>query len=149
MKGAGLGYFGNHAVAVERALSEFLPEVYGVRDGLMFREWFPEETRVVNSLAPDDNKTVISDIVAYTLARNRRLGVTEDVSLRLEGRHPIWQCASDLLAPAFGRIAIVARPALHRVARHLLRVERPSILDGARTRRIGSGRQAQSWCHGR
>jgi len=43
VKGVGLGYFGRHSLEVARRLGSFAPEIYGVRDGLLFRPWSPDE----------------------------------------------------------------------------------------------------------
>ncbi|HEV8637803.1 MAG TPA: hypothetical protein VG370_26595, partial [Chloroflexota bacterium] len=44
--GVGLGYFGEHALAVTRELRRFVPEIYGVRAGLLYRAWLPDSRRV-------------------------------------------------------------------------------------------------------
>jgi len=133
-KGAGLGYFGAHAVAVAGRLRGFVPEVYGVRAGLVYRAWLPEDRRLSAAAVEPGRKRAIAHAVAtYVAARHRALALDEDVSLRLIGRHPAWQRAGDLLGRAFGRAAPLARPVLHRTAKRLLRVERPSVVDGSMT----------------
>lgn len=127
--GTGLGYFGEHAVAVERRLRTFVPQVYGRNADLLYRAWLPDDRRITSaSVAATD--TVAAQMVAYTIARNELLAVDEDVSLRLVNRHPVWQRSSDILSQAFGRVAPLARPALHRTAQRLLWVEQPSVIDG-------------------
>src|SRR5205085_10359505 len=86
-EGAGLGYLGRHALTVARALPEFLPAVYGLRDGLLYREWLPDGGR----LEPGDGAAV--RIAEYVAARNRALAVDADTSLRLGGRDPAWELA--------------------------------------------------------
>jgi len=123
VEGAGLGYLGRHALAVARPLAEFLPEVYGLRDGLLYREWFPEETRLKE---PDPAR-----IASYVVARNRALAVQEDTTLRLVGRDPAWELAADMLGRAFGRARLVVRPFAQRAARRLLETAQPSVVDGS------------------
>lgn len=129
VQGAGLGYFGEHSLAVQQRLANFLPQVYGLRSNLLYRAWLPEERRL-GATAMDSTDAVVRRIATYTIARNRALAVDDDVSLRLVNRQPIWQDASDLMSQPFGRVAPLARPAIHRTAKRLLRVERPSVIDG-------------------
>lgn len=130
-KGAGLGYFGAHALAVAGRLRGFVPDVYGVEAGLVYRAWLPDGGRLsAAAVEPGRERAVAHAVAAYVEARHRALALDEDVSLRLVGRHPAWQRAGDLLGRAFGRAAPLARPVLHRTAKRLLRVERPSVVDG-------------------
>jgi hydroxymethylpyrimidine pyrophosphatase-like HAD family hydrolase len=127
-KGVGLGYFGNHSLAVARGLTRFMPEVYAISDGLLFRAWMPEATRVAEPSLPPDLPRVIGE---YVGARNRALAATEDKSLRTAGLNPIWQRIADLLGAGFGRQRIVFRHALHAAAKRLLKVSAPSVIDGS------------------
>lgn len=68
-------------------------------------------------------------MASYVVKRNQVLAVDYDVSLRLEGRHPIWQMTSDQLSPSFGRFAPLVRGVLHRVAKRLVQVKHPSVVD--------------------
>jgi hydroxymethylpyrimidine pyrophosphatase-like HAD family hydrolase len=64
-------------------------------------------------------------------ARHRALGVEEDISLRLAGEQPAWEVASMALSRVFGRGRLAARPLVTDwVAKRLLRVDRPSVVDG-------------------
>jgi hydroxymethylpyrimidine pyrophosphatase-like HAD family hydrolase len=130
VEGVGLGYFGAHALAAAPDLAAFSPRVFGLRDGLLYREWLPNDRRPVRIVAERD-PAVAHSIAAYVAARRRALPVEEDVSLRLVGEQPAWEVASMTLSRAFGRASLAARPLLtDRVARRLLHVEQPSVVDG-------------------
>ncbi len=131
VEGVGLGYFGEHSLAVARQLRQFLPETYGVRGGLLYRAWLPDDRRPLLT-EPGERKAFVSAATAYTAARNRALAVGEDVSLRLFGQVPAWEVASNLLSRAFGRGWLLARvPLVDPLVKRILRVKRPSIIDGS------------------
>jgi hydroxymethylpyrimidine pyrophosphatase-like HAD family hydrolase len=131
--GAGLGYFGEHSLAVARALPGFLPEVYGFRASLLYRAWLPEE-RGLSAIRPGTEAELAAAMVAYIVARHRTLAVAEDVSLRLIARLPVWEAASNLLSRAFGRGWLLVRlPVMDPTTKRLLRVQRPSVIDGSMT----------------
>ncbi len=130
VEGVGLGYFGNHAIAVAEPLREFLPRVLGVRDGLLFRSWMPESARA-ELLSSDDRVAVASRVAKYIFTRNRLLGLEEDVTLRQGGQYPAWEAASTVLSRSFGRAWPVGRTLItDRIAKRLLRVRSPSVIDG-------------------
>jgi hydroxymethylpyrimidine pyrophosphatase-like HAD family hydrolase len=126
----GQGYLGAHSLAVTRRLATFSPHVFGLRDGLLYREWLPEERRAGSP--PGERELAIADsIAAYVAKRRRALAVEEDISLHLAGDQPAWEVASTILSRVYGRARLAARPLLtDRVAKRLLRVERPSVVDG-------------------
>jgi hypothetical protein len=131
VEGVGLGYLGAQALAVARELTTFSPRVFGLRDGLLYREWLSDEPRGGRATAEKD-PAIAASIAAYVAARRRALPVPEDISLRLAGEQPAWEVASMSLSRVFGRAGLAARPLLtDRVAKRLLRVERPSVVDGA------------------
>jgi hydroxymethylpyrimidine pyrophosphatase-like HAD family hydrolase len=130
VKGVGFGYFGDQSVAVGRQLKEFVPEVFGVRNGLVFREWLPERSRL-GEVEPTRAHELAAGIVDYATQRARTLAVAEDMSLRLVDRGAVWQRSSDVLGRAFGRGGQLMRPVLHRLVKRLLRVDEPSVIDGS------------------
>jgi hydroxymethylpyrimidine pyrophosphatase-like HAD family hydrolase len=130
VEGVGIGYFGDHALAGARRLTAFLPDVTGVRDGLLYREWLPEGGRVDPS-TPGGVDQVAAGMVDYVTSRASALGVDEDTSLRLVDRGAVWQRAGDIITRAFGPASQFMRPVAHPLLRRLLRVDRPSVIDGA------------------
>jgi hydroxymethylpyrimidine pyrophosphatase-like HAD family hydrolase len=130
-EGVGLGYFGRHALAVDEALPDSFPRLYGLRHGLLFRGWLPEETRVSPTTLAEGTDAVAGQIARYVQLRNRALPLDEDVSLRIAGRDAAWERAGDMLGQAFGRAWPAVRALTRAAARRLFQIDRPSVLDGA------------------
>ena len=123
VRGAGIGYFGDHAAAIADRLRGRVPHVHGLSDGLLFREWVPEERRPA-SLDPDA-------VAEYAAGRSDRLTVAADSTTGLTGQDPVWEMAGAVAARAFGRISPAARLAGTDAAmRAALRVRTPSVIDG-------------------
>ena len=131
--GVGLGYFGDHTLAVAQAMSSFVPEVYGVNAGLSYRLWVPEERRLL--LDTSDRQHAAAEAVGdYVRMRHRALQVDSDVSLGLTDRLPVWEAASNLLSQTFGRAWAPARIAgVDSIVRRLLQTREHSIVDGSMT----------------
>jgi O-antigen/teichoic acid export membrane protein/hydroxymethylpyrimidine pyrophosphatase-like HAD family hydrolase len=130
VKGAGLGYFGRHALAVERALPGRVPRVHGVVDSLLIREWISDERRAESSSL--DEETLAREFVAYAVLRRRALPVDQDVAQRLTGQGAVWEVASRLTSGAFGRAwPLVQAAAVGPALRSLLGAASPSVVDGA------------------
>src|SRR5206468_6540127 len=95
-----------------------------------YRAWVPEEWRWSPRSQADAGK-VAAVLSSYVVARSRALAVREDLGPRLVGRSAPWEVTGDMLAEAFGRARLFARPFTDRVARRLLASARPSVVDGA------------------
>ncbi len=132
VKGTGLGYFGQQAMAIARPLRQFFPEIYGVHEGLLYRAWLPEEWRVSSARSAGGDRIALR-MVSYVVARSRALATPEDVSQRSIGRGALWQRGSELLSGAFGRAALLVRPAIHRTCRAITRAPHPCVTDGTMT----------------
>jgi phosphoserine phosphatase len=130
VEGVGIGYFGDHALAVARRLTTFLPDVMAVRDGLLYREWLPEGGRV-DASTPESVDELAASMVEYVTARAGALAVDEDTSRRLVDRGAVWQRAGEIITRAFGPANQFMRPIAHPLLRLLLRVDSPSVIDGA------------------
>ena len=128
VRGVGIGLFGEQALEVARRLAGSVPATYGLMDGLLYQEMPPHERGLKG--AHELGAPVARAIARHSQTRRRRLAVAEDMSLRLDGRNPVWQRASDILAAGFGRTAPAARFPLHGLARRLLSSQRPSVVDG-------------------
>ena len=126
VSGAGLGYFGRHVLAVAQAIPQYVPRIYGFRDGLLFRSWLPEEHRLTTLTSG-----LADQVAAYVSARAAALPTAIDRSRGLSGRKPVWEVASMLIAGTFGRLGIPLRPVLLDIAvRRLTAVRSPSVVDG-------------------
>jgi len=127
VRGAGLGHFGDQALAAADRLRGLVPETYGVRDGMLYRAWLPEALRADAAVAPE---RLAAAGAAYVAARRSGLTVPEDVSARMEGHHALWERCSLWAGGAYGRLALLLRPALHRASRRLLATPAASLIDG-------------------
>jgi hydroxymethylpyrimidine pyrophosphatase-like HAD family hydrolase len=125
--GTGTGYLGRHALAVAAAVPGHVPHIYGMRNGLVFREWLDEAARVAVGDPAD-----APAYAAYVTARAAALPAAADRSLLMSGRQPVWEIASRLLSAGYGRAGLALRlPILDPAVRRLCRVTRPSVVDGA------------------
>ncbi|WP_116199065.1 HAD family hydrolase [Amycolatopsis circi] len=125
--GAGLGFFGRHALAVAAALPGRLPRTYGVQDGIVFRDWLPEHQRVTIA-EPADARA----LAGYVRDRAAAMPAGSDRSRELAGRQPVWEAASRVLQRNYGRAGVALRPVLlDRAVRRLCTVPVPSVVDGA------------------
>jgi len=126
-QGVGLGYFGRAAFETARRLEDLAPKAYGVQDGLLFRDWAPESQYA--GLSYDD--PAVPELHArYAFTRAERLPLLNDLGPRVVGRDAMWQRCSDLLTPAFGALAPLARVVLGGVFKQLMRPSRLSLIDG-------------------
>ncbi len=123
----GVGYFGARELAVARELGPFGPRVFGLHDGVLYREWIPGGHRL--SAGAD---RLPDAAAAYVAARRRALPLARDKTVALHGQRPAWEVAGIILGRSFGRAAPLARVALvDRAARSLLRTSSPSVIDGS------------------
>lgn len=130
VKGTGLGWMGDHSLAIAEPLQEFFPEVYGRRDGLMFRAYLPPEWSVA------DLKTGVPGglshrVAEYVFARRVALATDHDLTDRLGGEGPLWKQTSQVLLPLFGKMRLPALPVTDRVATRILHPRWPSVIDGS------------------
>jgi hydroxymethylpyrimidine pyrophosphatase-like HAD family hydrolase len=127
--GVGLAYLGGQALEVASKLSAFSPRVLGLRQGLLYREWLASETRVGRS------ESISGEFAAaaarYVAARRDVLPLAGDPSMGLRGARPAWEVAGLILSGQFGRGSPIARVVfVDAIARRLLTVARPSVVDG-------------------
>jgi hypothetical protein len=127
VNGVGLGYFARYSLAVSTPLPEFHPPVYGIDGGCLFRGWLPDHQGAAQS--PFDELGLAKRVAEYVSARRDRLPLEFDPTERLGEQLPVWRHAADWLALPFGRTRLVARPAIHRLSRRLLRTSHPTVID--------------------
>jgi 3-deoxy-D-manno-octulosonate 8-phosphate phosphatase KdsC-like HAD superfamily phosphatase len=126
----GAGYYGEHALAIARALCGHVPEIYGLDQGCLYREWLAEERRAGAS-TPGEHQALVAAVTNYVVDRSRALRAAHDASRRLAGQRPVWEVVSHILSRPFGRAAPAARLLfVDALSRHLLKVARPSVVDG-------------------
>jgi hydroxymethylpyrimidine pyrophosphatase-like HAD family hydrolase len=125
VEGAGLGYFGTQGYAVASALPGHVPHVYGIADGLLYRDWLPPGP------CPGAGEALAATVAGYVTARREALPAPSATEDHLGGRGPAWEVAGMLLSGQFGRLALPVRPLLlEPLMRRLLRHDHPTVLDG-------------------
>jgi hydroxymethylpyrimidine pyrophosphatase-like HAD family hydrolase len=125
VQGTGLGHFADYPRAVATELAEFLPELYGVEDGLLYRAWLPEAGR--SGSAPEPER-----IAAYVLARRRRLPVDPALAARAVDDKVSWDLVADMLGWALAHsLRMLVFPLTWAAARRLTSLDRPALVDGA------------------
>ncbi len=124
-RGVGLGYFGEHALALARRLGGLVPEPLGIDAGILY-EACPARPGLREPLSEAD----VGAVVDYVLARARALPLDRDPSPHLVYRGIDWRWAGQWFSGLFGRLAEPGRLVAHTVARRLLRNPRPVLTDG-------------------
>jgi len=124
--GVGLGYFADHAARVAHALADYLPQVYGIKNGLLYEEHLPEDTRLNGSRRAG----IEARVIPYILDRRKRLPLAIDPGPRLEG-YAVWRIVADILGTALsGATKSLVFPLTHAASKRILRVTHPSFVDG-------------------
>lgn len=96
-KGVGLGYLGYPAFLVAHRLAGFVPPLLGLRDGILYTQWLPQQSDVVG--AGLDRDSWIDTTAAYIAARTRLLKLPKN---RTAGK-AVHENGLTLLAEALGR----------------------------------------------
>jgi hydroxymethylpyrimidine pyrophosphatase-like HAD family hydrolase len=124
-RGVGLGYLGEHAMAVAARLGDRITQVYGLDRGLLFEAWSPPTSRLRTPL-PEGSA---AEVAAYVAARADALSLAGDPARRLRYRGAVWQWAGQAFGGLFGRASELGRLVGVTVARRLLTVARPAVID--------------------
>lgn len=109
-KSVGWGWLGYHAFQAGRALQEFVPPVLGLRDGILYTEWLPQERNTASTIP--DRQIAIETLGSYVAARSRRLKFAGNPtpSLAREGRNKGLEMLATALSRAYGsRVAAAAK----------------------------------------
>lgn len=124
-RGVGLGYLGEHSLAVAERLSGWLPELYGLKDGVLYEAWDPPELRLREPLTEGQAKAVAD----YVVARRHSLPLDEDLSARISYRGAAWLWAGRALGGLFGRASELCWPLCAALTRQILEAEAPTVID--------------------
>src|SRR6266516_4574151 len=73
-KSAGWGWLGYHAYIAGRCLDGFVPELIGLRNGVLVTAWIDEKERG----EPCPNGAMVNVVASYVAARRRRLPLIGD-----------------------------------------------------------------------
>ena len=119
-KSVGWGWLGYHAFHAAEQLAQFVPPVLGLRDGILYTEWFPQ--RQDSGAFPLGRDTWIKSIADYVAARTRNLTLGSDPTPDLvrEGRHKGYPILASVLSRAFSSriVAALKRPQIqHELSR--------------------------------
>ncbi|HOG46239.1 MAG TPA: hypothetical protein PLB78_06305, partial [Anaerolineae bacterium] len=130
VKGAGLGYLGRHVLAAARPLRRYLPQVYGLRAGLLYRAWLPARRALAaspESVTPDE----VAGIAAYVAERRMALPAAVDATPGFWGLWPAWEVAANIVSRAYASGWTAARVlGVDRAMLRLTRVAQPCVIDG-------------------
>ena len=124
-RGVGLGYFGEHAVAVAARLPGLVPAVHGLDRGILYEDWLPAAVRLATPLAATD----VTAVTTYIQRRSEAMPLTEDLSSRLPHRGTASQWLGNVFGGLFGRGAEMGRIVGARTARRLLVPDAPALID--------------------
>lgn len=130
IKGVGLGYFGEHHLAISRKLIGYSLHIILLKNGLVYEE-VPDGLKAV---MPEDirrDEDLLKRMTDYVLKRNVQLTCDVDLSLQLKSRNAVWEVAGNLLSVAFGKAWYLLRmPLLDAQVKRILDVPHPSVIDG-------------------
>lgn len=128
VKSSGWGWLGYHSYISGTRLSEFVPPVIGLRNGLLLTEWIEGQVPRSESEA---HEIVLNTIPSYLAARVRRLPLSGDVWLEGSSyRGTGWDELIGVLRGAYGRYTWPLKmPALRSQLRKYL-THTPTLGDG-------------------
>lgn len=111
-KSVGWGWLSYHAFWAAEQLHEFVPTLLGLREGILYTEWFPSPQ------SSCDREIAINTLASYVAARARNLTLQSDPApeLAAEGRHRGLQILARALGQAYSSriVAAVKRPRIQR-----------------------------------
>lgn len=101
-KSVGWGWLGYHSFIAAQRLTDWTPPILGLRDGILFSEWLPQQDR--RSFAGAEHQDVVDSLATYVAARAKHLRLQDDPVLDLakEDRHKGLELLSGHLVRAYG-----------------------------------------------
>ena len=123
-KSVGWGWLGYHAFRAGHLLAQFVPPIIGLRDGILYTEWFPEGQDAASFDLNRDAWT--KSLASYVAARTRNLSLETDLTpyLAREGRHKGYEILASVLSRAYSS-RIVAALKRRRIRQELAQQECP------------------------
>jgi len=100
----GLGYLGYPAFLAARRLSDFVPPLLGLRDGILYTEWLPQRSDDEDVSSDRDRR--IDTAAAYIAARTRELSLPKDRTPGKAVHENGLELLAKSLARAYGRFLI-------------------------------------------
>ncbi|WJR77313.1 HAD hydrolase family protein [Bradyrhizobium sp. NP1] len=102
-KGVGLGYLGYPAFLAAHRLAGFIPPVLGLRDGILYTEWLPQQDTADIRLHRD---MWIDTTAAYVAARTRLLRLPKHRANGKAVHENGWALLAEALGRAYGSLAL-------------------------------------------
>jgi hydroxymethylpyrimidine pyrophosphatase-like HAD family hydrolase len=100
-KSVGWGWLGYHAALAAENLSEFVPPVYGVRNGMMYCQWVDSPTEAGGE--PESQAGILNKVSDYIASRATKLRLEENPSHFISKyRESGLQAIAILLSEVFG-----------------------------------------------
>jgi hydroxymethylpyrimidine pyrophosphatase-like HAD family hydrolase/hypoxanthine phosphoribosyltransferase len=103
-KSVGWGWLGYHAFLAGHRLSGFVPPILGLRDGILYMEWFPQPSLALDRA--EEREKFIETSASYIAARVRclSLGTNPVSSKNLQQHQNGYRLLQKALSKAYGRI---------------------------------------------
>jgi hydroxymethylpyrimidine pyrophosphatase-like HAD family hydrolase len=127
-KSVGWGWLGYHAFIIGHRLSELVPPMLGLRDGILYMEWIPQSATASGL----DRNQVIEVSARYVAARVRRLNLSGSVAgMDLNKYDNGIRMLAQALSRAYGRFPAtnLVRPQLGKLLRNRP-CPFPTLIDG-------------------
>ena len=123
-KSVGWGWLGYHAFRAGEQLAQFVPPILGLRDGILYTEWFPGGQD--SAFLDPDRRAWTKSLAAYVAARAHSLSLGTDPmpDLASEGRHKGFEILTNVLSRAYSS-RIVSALKRHRIQHELSRQQYP------------------------
>jgi len=119
-KSVGWGWLGYHALVAGEKLTNLIPPVLGLRDGVLYTEWIPK--RELPQVVAQDRESLIESLASYVAARTRDLsfGNNPTPDLANEGRHKGFEILANSLSRAYNSrmVAALKRSRIQRQLSH-------------------------------
>ena len=128
-KSVGWGWLSYGAFLAAAALSEFVPPVFGLRNGILYTEWLPQ----TDNDEMLDREQVVESAASYVALRVRSLplGVDPLPELLANRQHKGFGRLAEVLSKAYGwKVTAILRRARLRDQLALARSPFPTLIDG-------------------
>jgi hydroxymethylpyrimidine pyrophosphatase-like HAD family hydrolase len=119
-KSVGWGWLGYHAFLIGRGLSTFVPTMLGLRNGILFMEWIPQDASDSDSEARSELLTASSSYIAARV-RGLKLETGSVSAMDLNHRNNGIRVLAKALSRAYGALLTdtLMRSRLHKALRQL------------------------------
>src|SRR5262249_31404264 len=109
-KSVGWGWLGYHAFHVNQVMTDFVPPLLGLREGILYTQWLPPEQNA--PAAVPSRKLIVETLASYVAAGTRNLKLDSNLTPDLvrDGRHKGLEMLASALSRAYSsRVAAAAK----------------------------------------